>query len=220
MKISRYFYISVIIISFIITGISVKHFYWNDIKKYFTVEVVKEVSIIKEVTKYTEHIKMPTEMFIYHLKPSLDPDVAKKIANAVDEYSKLYQLPKKLILAIIFKESSFNIFAKSKVGAIGLMQIIPKYHQDKIDNMEIKDNRLLYHIKNNINLGCQIWRTYYDMSKKDLDETFHRYLSKNASEDTKNMYKNAILEIWARLEFMEFQYENKKKGKNNDEIQK
>ncbi len=186
------------------------------------VEVEKKVPVEVEKIKWMEHIKMPTELFIEHLKPSLDPDVAKKIALAVDVYSKEHQLPKKLILSIIFKESSFNIFAKSKAGAIGLMQVIPKYHQDKIDEMGIIDNRKLYYIDNNINLGCKIWRTYYDISKKDLDETFHRYLSKNATEDAKNKYKGVILETWARLEFLEFQYENgygkEKKNEGNDTI--
>lgn len=188
----------------------------HKIKSYFT--IIKEVPVEKEVEvikiKWVEHLKMPTVMFITHLKPSLDPDVAKQIAEAVDEHSKQHQLPKKLILSIIFKESSFNIFARSKSNAIGLMQVIPKFHKDKIDAMGITDQRHLYHIKTNIDLGCRVWRTYYDASKKDLDETFHRYLSKNASEETKNKYKSSILEVWARLEFLEFQYENGKEKKH------
>lgn len=174
--------------------------------KEVQVEVIKKEKV--KVVKWIEHVKMPTEKFIMYLKPSLDPYVSKKIALAVNTYSKEYQLPKKLILSIIFKESSFDIFAKSKAGAIGLMQVMPKYHKDKINEMGITDNRKLYHIDNNIELGCKIWKTYYDMSKKDLDETFHRYLSKNASENTKNIYKNGILEIYARLDFLEFKYTN------------
>lgn len=181
---------------------------WDQYKHYFVEKIEVPVEVPVEVVKWLEHIRMPTDMMINKLKPSLDPDVAKKIGGAVDEYSKKYQLPKKLILAIIFHESSFDLFAKSGAGAIGLMQVIPKYHQDKIDKMAITDNRKLYHIRNNIDLGCNVWKTYFDQSKKDLDDTFHRYLSKNASEKTKNAYKNKILETWARLEFLEFQYEN------------
>ena len=179
---------------------------WEVIKPYFT--EVKYVDQPVEVIKWVEHIKMPTEKFIEHLKPSLDPYVAELIAKAVDEYSKEYQLPKKLIMSIIFHESSFDIFARSSANAIGLMQVIPKYHKDKIEKLGIDGKGKLYHIKNNINLGCMVWRTYYDQAKGDLDETFHRYLSKDASEETKNKYKNKILETWARLEFLEFKYEN------------
>lgn len=182
---------------------------WDMIKENYLVETVKvEVPKEVEVVKWIEHVRMPTHMMIEHLKPSLDPDVAKKIGLAVDAYSKEYQLPKKLILSIIFHESSYDLFARSKAGAIGLMQVIPKYHEDKIEKMGVTDNRKLYHIDNNVNLGCMVWRTYYDASKGDLDDTFHRYLSKNASEEQKNEYKNKILETWARLEFIEFKYEN------------
>lgn len=195
----------------------------TDIDSYIKTKFTKTVEVEKpiEVVKWVEHTKMPTEKLIMYLKPSLDPFVASKIASAVDEYSKQHQLPKKLILSVIFKESSFNIFARSKSNAIGLMQIIPKYHEDKIKAMGIKDQRKLYHIENNIDLGCRVWKTYYDMSKQDIDETFHRYLSKNASEATKNAYKNAILEVWARLEFLEFQYKSEKEiehARNNNQI--
>ena len=198
------FHYVICLVVFALCGLVALSLYGDDLEKHFT-----KIKTVEKI-KYVEHIKMPTHLFIEHLKPSLDPDVAKQIARAVDEYSKQYQLPKKLILSIIFKESSFNIFAKSPSNAIGLMQVIPKYHKDKIDKLGIKDQRKLYHISNNINLGCMVWKTYYDQSKKDLDETFHRYLSKNASEDTKNKYKTAILETWARLEFLEFKYENGK----------
>jgi hypothetical protein len=211
-----YAYAIVILFTLGMVGIM---YYHVQIKEYFT--IVKEIPVEVEIEKikWVEHIKMPTEKFIEHLKPSLDPAVAEKIASAVDVYSKEYQLPKKLILSVIFKESSFDIFAKSSANAIGLMQVIPKYHQDKIDEMGITDKRKLYHINNNIELGCKVWKTYYDQSKGDLDETFHRYLSKNASEETKNKYKNGILETWARLEFMEFKYENGY-GKDKKHVEK
>jgi hypothetical protein len=178
---------------------------WDSIKDAYFIETVE---VEKEVIKWVEHLRMPTHLMIEHLKPSLDPDVAKKIGLSVEKYSKEYQLPKKLILSIMYHESSYDLFAKSKAGAIGLMQVLPKFHQDKIDDMGITDQRKLYHIDNNINLGCKIWKTYYDASDKDIDETFHSYLSKNASEEVKNKYKTKILETWARLEFLEFQYEN------------
>jgi hypothetical protein len=183
---------------------------WEKSKEKFLRPFIieKKIEVKVEKIKWVEHVKMPTHMMIEHLKPSLDPYVAKKIGLSVEKYSKEYQLPKKLILSIIFHESSFDIFAKSKAGAIGLMQVLPKFHQDKIDAIGIKDNRKLYHIDNNINLGCKIWKSYYDASNKDIDETFHSYLSKNATQEQKNKYKNKILETWARLEFLEFQYTN------------
>lgn len=169
------------------------------------IEVEKQVDVIK----YVEMTGMPTAQFVMHFNPRVDPAIAEQIGNAVDKYSKEYQIPKKLILGIIKKESTFNPFAKSSV-AFGLMQVYPKYHQEKIDKLGIKDQRELYHIDNAINLGCQIFREYYTASNEDLDETFHKYLSKKATKEQVNAYKNAILTAWARMEMMEYEYKNKK----------
>ena len=178
------------------------------------VEVPIEIEKRVEVIKYVEMTGMPTSQFIRHFNPRVDPTIAKQIGGAVDKYSKEYQIPKKLILGIIKKESTFNPFARSSV-AFGLMQVYPKYHQDKIDKLGIKDQRELYHIDNAINLGCQIFREYYKASNEDLDETFHKYLSKKATKEQVNAYKNAILTAWARMEMMEYEYKNKKE--NEDE---
>ena len=84
-------------------------------------------------------------------------------------------------MAIIKKESFFNPFAKSKV-AFGLMQVYPKYHKEKLEQRAVKDERQLYHIALNVDVGCQIFKEYYDASNGDLDETFHKYLSKKATK--------------------------------------
>lgn len=177
-----------------------------------------EVEVVKEIEVAVEKDKMHTSEFIHILNPKIDPVIAKEIGIAVDKYSIHYQIPKKLILSIINKESRFDPLAKSKV-AKGLMQIYPKYHQDKMDELGItKDN--LFHIDNNINFGCYIWRSYFDQSNKDLDETFHKYLSKNATKQEKNKYMGDILTTWAKLEFIEYKRTTKKINEGKEEERK
>jgi hypothetical protein len=167
---------------------------------------------IIEKVKYVEKEGMETKDFIEHLNPRIDPIIAEKIGDAIDEYSKKYQLPRKLILSIIYKESTFNPLAKSNV-AFGLMQIYPKFHPEKIKALGIKDQRKLYHIDTNINIGCQIFREYFDASKGDLDETFHKYLSKKATKEQRDKYKNRILNTWSEMDLYEYLTKRKKNEK-------
>lgn len=166
-----------------------------------TVEVEKKVNVIKYVVR-----EVPTHEFITYLNPRVDPSMAKQIGVAVDTNSKKHGLPKLLVLAIIYKESSFNPLANSKV-AYGLMQIYPKYHQEKLEERGIKDKRMLYHIDVNVDIGCQIFKQYYEASKGDLSETFHKYLSKKATKAQRDRYEKRILTAWAKMEF----YKNERK---------
>jgi len=116
------------------------------------ISIVKEISVVKEipiekrveinVIKYVEKEGMPTSTFIMSINPRIDPIIAKQIEVSIDKHSKTYQLPRKLILSIIKKESSFNPFAKSSV-AMGLMQIYPKFHREKIKALGINDDQTI-----------------------------------------------------------------------------
>lgn len=63
-----------------------------------------------------------------------------------------------LILAVIAVESSFDPVAVSVVGAKGLMQVMPKFHMDKIALHG--DEEVLFDPKTNILVGSKILREY------------------------------------------------------------
>ncbi len=63
-----------------------------------------------------------------------------------------------LVLAVISVESRFNPIAESGMGARGLMQIIPKYHLDKLAAHGGEDAVL--DPESNIAVGSQILREY------------------------------------------------------------
>lgn len=173
--------------------------------KFFT----KTVTVIKikkvEVPKFiNENNELPTTVLIEYLKPTLDPSINKEISKAINKYSEIYQLPKKLIISMILKESSFHISSTSNANAIGLMQIIPKYHEKEIKAIGVKDIRKLYYIDNNINLGCKILKNYLNQHNQNIDKALVCYLSKKSSEKLKEYYRQKILSTWARLNFYEF----------------
>lgn len=170
------------------------------IEKHITIpepEIVEKV-IEKEVIHYVERSKTETKDFLLHLNPDVDPALAIIIADVIDEISEKYQIPRKLVCAIIKKESNINPFARSKVGAVGLMQVMPKIHKEKIGD------RNLWHIRNNIDVGCAIFREYLDLEKGNMYKTFHRYLSKNATKEQIQNYSRGIYEYWAKLEMFDY----------------
>jgi hypothetical protein len=158
------------------------------------IEIEKKVDVVK----FVEKSKTLTQDFIIHLNPNVDPEMSLIMAKAIDESSAKYRLPRKLVCSIIMKESLFNPFARSKAGAVGLMQIMPKIHADK----HIDKN--LWHIASNIDVGCQIFREYLDAEHGIMTKAFHRYLSKNASKSEVKNYTDDIYSNWAILEMFDY----------------
>jgi soluble lytic murein transglycosylase-like protein len=63
-----------------------------------------------------------------------------------------------LIMAVIAVESRYNPIAESGVGAKGLMQIIPKFHGDKL--AEFGGEKAVFDPESNIRVGTRILREY------------------------------------------------------------
>ena len=75
-----------------------------------------------------------------------------------------------LILAVIDVESRFNRFAVSRVGALGVMQIMP-FWKNEIGRRE--DN--LNQIDTNVRYGAAILAHYIERSNGDLVQALSRY---------------------------------------------
>ena len=59
-------------------------------------------------------------------------DAAGDVVRAAFREGQAHGLDPMLILAVIAVESRFNPFAASEQGALGLMQVVPRFHMDKI----------------------------------------------------------------------------------------
>ncbi len=80
------------------------------------------------------------------------------------------KLPPELVLAIIDVESNFQRFAISRVGARGLMQIMPFWLKEI---GQPKAN--LFDIHTNLRIGCTILKYYMDKEKGDMRKALARY---------------------------------------------
>ncbi len=100
-----------------------------------------------------------------------------------------------LILAVMAVESRYNPVAESTVGAKGLMQVIPKYHLDKL--MDHGGEHALLEPEVNIQVGAQILREY-QRRFRDTETALQVYAG--AFEEPSAQYANKVFAERARLE--------------------
>ena len=84
-----------------------------------------------------------------------DSEASKIIREA---YARGYtnNLDPHLILAVIKAESGFRNKVKSREGATGLMQVIPRWHKDKIKNRSLNDTQVSIEVGSMILSDCMI----------------------------------------------------------------
>lgn len=111
------------------------------------------------------------------------------IVSAVFRYSDEHNVAPELVFSVIDSESSFRNNAKSGAGALGLMQVLPVWHQDKI-RLDGGSNALLWNPDFNIKIGTHILRDYITRSRGNVHEALARY---NGSFGADNGYPEKVL---------------------------
>jgi soluble lytic murein transglycosylase-like protein len=99
-----------------------------------------------------------------------------------------------LIIAVIGVESRFNPIAQSDGGAMGLMQVIPRYHEDKFDaasGESVLDPRI------NIHIGARALREYI---RRGGTEIAGLQLYNGSFDDDSNAYAHKVLLEKQRLQ--------------------
>ena len=98
-------------------------------------------------------------------------------------------LPPEFVLAVIEVESHFDQFAVSRVGAQGMMQIMPFW---KHEIGRESDN--LMDIETNLKYGCTILKHYLDKAKGNWSEALARYNGSYGRLD----YPRKVMDAWAQ----------------------
>ncbi len=181
----------------------------TDKTKYIIENIVRQNLLLKrEMTETLNTIsKMREESLdslkhaILILQPNLDQDLVNEYVEAIDQSSQKYGLPPELVACIIMKESGFNPNAKGpslgKERCQGSMQIRVSVHMDKIRKRGISVNEANY-IKNNVDIGCEILREYYDRSGGNIKLALTKYVggANHGSYVKDILQKYAELTIW------------------------
>ncbi|MFV8819924.1 lytic transglycosylase domain-containing protein [Haliea sp. E17] len=116
-----------------------------------------------------------------------DPRKRLRLLKQVHAAAGRADLPPELVLSVIEVESHFDRFAISRVGAQGMMQVMP-FWKDEIGRPE--DNLTLN--ETNFEYGCRILQFYLQKEDGNLHRALARY---NGSVGSRN-YSDRVYRAW------------------------
>ncbi len=90
------------------------------------------------------------DAIVRRVNPSLSPEQRRRIGAAVVRYSEKYGIDPQLVTAVLLVESSARPWARSRKGAIGLMQLMPHVA------LPLEPAGNLTMIESNVEAGCFI----------------------------------------------------------------
>ncbi len=153
-----------------------------------------------------ENFKEAISLLIMSKNGDIPFNLVEKISSSIVEYSLKYDFDPLFITTVIYKESEFNPFALSPVGAAGLMQLLPKYFDANSNN-----NSNIYDIETNIEKGVselyrlrEKYQNYPDMLMAYLagETALRNYKKGYISEETAilmNYYSYIIIKSYQIL---------------------
>jgi soluble lytic murein transglycosylase-like protein len=129
----------------------------------------------------------------YHVSESAVSGYVAVAYRAGEQYS----VDPLLILAVMAVESSYNPVAESGVGAKGLMQVMPKFHLEKLADHGGEEALLEPEV--NIQVGARILREY-QRRFHDTEAALQMYAG--AFDEPTSQYANKVFAEKARLELL------------------
>jgi soluble lytic murein transglycosylase-like protein len=115
------------------------------------------------------------------------PEERLELLTMIHKEATRAEVPPDLVLALIEIESHFKRFAISRVGAQGMMQVMP-FWKNEIGRPE--DN--LTDVATNLRYGCTILKFYIDREDGRLAPALARY---NGSYG-RRIYSDKVLKVW------------------------
>lgn len=117
-----------------------------------------------------------------------DPEERMRVLKAVHREATIAGLRPEIVLAVIQIESAFDPYAVSRVGAQGMMQVMP-FWKNEIGSPQ--DN--LIDMDTNLRYGCTILKHYIGKAKGNLANALAYY---NGSYG-RHTYSSKVLDAWA-----------------------
>ena len=99
-------------------------------------------------------------------------ELATIIAINTVELCRKHSISQRLIVGLMEIESAFNPFAISKVGARGLLQVMPSVWEDELGIRQRSD---LHNVETGIEIGIKVMLIYLNNSNDDLTKALQKY---------------------------------------------
>ena len=116
---------------------------------------------------------------------------AGDIVRTTFEEARRYALPPGLLLGIMEKESGFDTRVISSYGAMGLMQVVPRFHMARLKKNETESS--FRNPRTNIRVAANILAEYL-VAHRNLDMALRKYSGKSRG------YTRQVLANWHQFE--------------------
>ena len=124
-----------------------------------------------------------------------DPEERFEFLRLVHREARRVDLQPELVLSVIHVESLFDRFALSRVGAQGMMQVMPFWKKE----IGTKEDNLM-DMTTNLRYGCTILKAYLKREKGNLIRALARY---NGSLG-KTWYPERVFNAWEKYWFVKY----------------
>lgn len=121
-------------------------------------------------------------------------EAVETVVAAAHQAANRHRLDPLLILAVVAVESRFNPIAESGAGAKGLMQVIPRFHLDKLE--EHGGEKAVLDPATNVLVGAAILREYLNRTG-EMSAALQMY--NGALNDADRRYSRKVLSEHQRL---------------------
>lgn len=127
----------------------------------------------------------------------IDTDIPQEVQDAAEKWGKEYDICPELLMAMAFKESSYIPTAVNG-DCLGLMQVNPKWHGDRIERLGVED---IYSIDGNMAVAADyLAELFNDYEDPAVVLAVYNGDSKALQEGYVSDYADQILELSAELE--------------------
>ena len=159
--------------------------------------LVSELIILEDLTNSRDQVIEPEHIFTvdqpFYISPT-PPLQGKDEINAYAEtISNFYGLDPYIIKAMIYQESRYDPKAYNEASnATGLMQVVPKWHKDRMNRLEVYS---LFDPYGNILVGCDYLKELLDRTG-DIRLALMMYNMDHSS--ARSLYNKGIVSQYAK----------------------